>query len=61
VEYRNRYTLENTEGAIKMNNPEELATLGTKATRRRHTNKKNNAICVGHHYTETNKHIVNKA
>ena len=44
-----------------MDSPEELATLGTKATRRRHTKQKHNAICVGHHYTETNTNIVNKA
>jgi len=39
------WTLENAEGAIKMDNPEKLA------TRRRKTKQKHNTICVGHHYS----------
>ena len=29
-------------------------------TRRRKTKQKHNAICVGHHYTQTNTNNVNK-
>jgi len=56
-----------------MDNAEKLATLGTQDTRRRqikknknkNKNKKllkkpRNAICVGHHYTQTNPNNVNK-
>jgi len=44
-----------------MGNPEKLATVGTQDTRRRQTKQKHNAICVGHHYTQTNTNNVNKA
>jgi hypothetical protein len=37
-----------------MDNPEKLA------TRRRKTNPKHNAICVGHLYAQTNTNNVNK-
>ena len=40
-------TLENTEGAIKMDN--------TRHTRRRQTKQKHNTICAGHHYAQTNR------
>jgi hypothetical protein len=41
--------LENTEDAIKIGNPEKLATYGTPDEDKQ--NKKNNSIlvCVGHH------------
>jgi len=37
--------LENAEVAIKMDNPEKLA------TRRRITKQKHNTRCIGHHYS----------
>ena len=40
--------IENTEGAIKLDNPEKLA------TRRRKTKQKHGIICAGHHYSQTN-------
>jgi hypothetical protein len=46
--------IENTEGAIKMDNQEKVA------TRRRKTNKNYYTICVGDHYPQTNTHNVNK-
>ena len=49
---------EKTEGAFKMDNPEKLATLGTQDEDKQ--NKKYNTICVGYHYTQTNKNNVNK-
>ena len=55
----NRYiyiinVIENTEGAIKMDNQEKVA------TRRRKTNKNYYTIGVGHHYPQTNTNNVNK-
>jgi hypothetical protein len=41
-----------------MENQRETGNLGY--TRRRKTNRKHNAICVGHHYTLTNTNNVNK-
>ena len=35
-----------------MDNPEKLATLGTQDEE---TKQKHNTICVGHHYTQTNR------
>ena len=49
-----KQTLENTEGAIKIDNPEKLATQGTQ------DKEKHNTICVGHHYTQTNTNNINK-
>ena len=43
-----RQTLDNTDGAINMDNPEKLTTLGTQ-------------ICVEHDYAKTNIYNVNKA
>ena len=40
--------LENTEGAIKMDNPEKLATQGTQDDQKQ--NKKHSTKCVGQHY-----------
>ena len=37
-----------------MDNPEKLATQGTQ------DNEKHNAICAGHHYTQTNTNNVSK-
>ena len=45
-------------GQSRMGNPEKLATLGTQDEDK--GNNKHNAICVGHHYTQTNKNNVNK-
>jgi hypothetical protein len=47
-------TLENTEGAIEIDNPEKLVTYGTQEE------EKHNTIYVGHHYTKTNTNIVSK-
>ena len=49
-------------GQSRIDNPEKLATLGTKDTRQRQTNLKTqlNTICVGHHFTQTNTNSVNK-
>ena len=41
-------------GQSKMNNPEKLA------TRRIKRMQKQNTICVGHHYAQTNANSVNK-
>ena len=41
-----------------MNNPEKLVTLGTQDEYKE--NKRHSAICVGHHYTQTNINNVNK-
>ena len=49
--------LENTEGAIKMDNPEKLATWGTQNVEKQ---DKNTAQCVGHHYAQANTNNVNK-
>ena len=54
-----KYKLENTEGVIK--NGQSRETGNTDYTRRRETKPKNNAICVGHHYAQTNTNNVNKA
>jgi len=43
-----------------MDNPEKLASLVTKDTRRGQTKQKTNTICVGHHYTQTNTNNINK-
>jgi hypothetical protein len=43
-----------------MDNPEKLATWGIQGTRRRQTKQKHSTICVGHHYTQTNRNNVNK-
>ena len=54
-----RQTLDNTEGAIKMDNPEKLTTLGTQNEDKQ--NRKRNTICVEHDYAKTNIYNVNKA
>ena len=46
-------TLENTERAIKMDNPEKLATQGTQDDQKQ--NKKHNTKCVGQHYRNEHK------
>jgi len=50
--------LENTDRAIKKENPEKLATFGTEDTwwrqKQQQTNKKPNTICFGDHYMQTN-------
>jgi len=43
--------LENTEGAIKNGQYRKTDTTGHR--RRRKTKQKHNAICVGHHYSQT--------
>ena len=50
--------LENTEGAIKNGQFRETGNIGY--TRLSQTKQKHNTICVGHHYTQTNTHNVNK-
>ena len=58
-------------GQYKTENTEKLATQETKKTattktttnetkRRKIINQKHNTICVGHHYTQTNRNNVNK-
>jgi hypothetical protein len=51
-------TLENTEGIIKNEQSREPGNKGH--TRRRQTKQKHNAICFGHHNTQTNTLNVNK-
>jgi hypothetical protein len=51
---RRRSTLENTEGAIKKNNPEELATLGTQD---KDNKTKTQTICVGTYPWSSVTHI----
>ena len=46
--------LENTEGTIKKDNSEKMA------TRRPKTKLKYNTICVGHHYAQSSRNNVNK-
>ena len=46
------------EGAIKMDNPERLATLSTKDEDKQ--TKTHNTICGTHHYTQTHTNNVNK-
>ena len=41
-----------------MDNPRE--TCNTGHTRLRKTKQKHNTICVGHHYTQTDRNNVNK-
>jgi hypothetical protein len=41
-----------------MDNPEKLATLDTQEDPKKKA-QKNNTICVGHHYAETNTNNVN--
>ena len=48
--------LENIEGAIKNGRSRKTGNIGY--TRRRKTKQKHNAICVGHHYTQTNTNNV---
>ena len=56
---RSRLMLENTEGAIKMDNPEKLPLTGNIGySRRRKT--KHNILCIGHHYSQANTNYVNK-
>jgi quinolinate synthase len=50
--------LENTEGAIK--NGQYRETGNIVYTVRRKIKQKQNTICVGHHYTQTNVNKVNK-
>ena len=54
-----KQTFENTEGAIKSGQSRETGNIGY--TRRRQTKQKHNTKCVGHHYTQTSTHNVNKA
>ena len=49
--------LENTEGAIK-NGPKETGKIGYR--RWRQTKRKDNTICDGHYYMQTNTNNVNK-
>jgi hypothetical protein len=49
--------LENTEGVIKKDNPEKLATLGAKEEDKR---RNHNTICVGHYYAQADTHYVSK-
>ena len=50
--------LENTEGAIKMNNPEKLATQGTKGEEKQNKNKTQHNMCWTPIYA--NKHKQRK-
>ena len=49
-------TLENTEWTIINGQSRETGDMGY--TRRRKTKQKHNAICIGHHYMQTNKNNV---
>jgi hypothetical protein len=49
--------LENTDRAIKKENPEILATFGTEDTRRKQK-KTNNAVCFADLYMQTNNSFV---
>ena len=53
-----KYTLQNTEWAIKNGQSRETGNIGY--TRRRQTKQKYNTICVAQHYMQTNTHNVNK-
>ena len=48
----------NTAGETKNGKSRETGNIGH--TRRRKTKQKHNAICVGHHYTQTDTNNVNK-
>ena len=50
--------LENTEGVINYEQSRETGNIVH--TRRRQPKQKHNAICVGHHYMQTNTNNVNK-
>jgi hypothetical protein len=52
----NKLTLANTEGAIENEKCRETGNIGYEEKQ----NKKYNTICVGHYYTQTNTHNVNK-
>jgi hypothetical protein len=54
---RSKYTLQNTEGAIKNGQPRETGNIGY--TKRRQANQKYNPIYVGHHYAQTSINDVN--
>ena len=47
-------TLENPEAAIKMDNPEKLAALGTQ------DEEKHNTICAGQNHVQANTNNINK-
>ena len=49
---------ENTEGAITKGKSRETGNIGY--TRRKQTKEKHNAICVEHHYTDTNTNKGNE-
>jgi hypothetical protein len=55
---RHKNMTENTEGAIKNGQSIETGNIGY--TRRIKTKQKHNILCVGHHYTQTNKNNINK-
>ena len=48
--------LDNTEREIKNGQSKD----NIEYTRRRKTKRKHNTICVGHYYTQTKRHNVNK-
>jgi hypothetical protein len=48
-----KYTLENTEGAIKNGHSRETGNIV-------YTRQKQNTICDGHHHVQTNTNNVNK-
>ena len=50
--------LENTEGGIANGQSTETGNIGH--TRRKQETQKHNTVCVGHHYTQTNTHNINK-
>jgi hypothetical protein len=58
-EFRKGNTSENSERAIKMDNPDKLATQGTQDEETQ--NKKQNRICIGHHYVQINTNNMNKS
>ena len=57
-EFRKGNTSENSERAIKIDNPDKLATQGTHYEETQ--NKKQNRICIGHYYVQINTNNMNK-
>ena len=55
---QDKYTLQNTEGAIKNGQFRDTGNIGY--TRRRKTKQRHNTICFDHYYTQAKTNNVNK-